>query len=1026
VAGLVREGSALAGLASGDVAWRWDVALSFAGAQRPYVEELAAVLKAHGVRCFYDADEQVYLWGKHLAEELPAIYAEQAAVVVVFVSKEHAARDWTNLERRVALSRAARERREYLLPARFDDTALPGLLSDMVAVDLRNRSPEQFAGMVLDKLNMLGIGDAEGGSASSPIALAAERPPPGAVLVSEAVPQRLGVHPAIVVQGASEDEPPAYIEREIDSGDGGLRGRLAEAARRGGFLLVVGGSSVGKTRSAYEAVRAVLPDWWLVHPADPGEVAALRDRPPSRTVLWLDEIQRYLDGQQGLTAGVMRALLNARDPVVIVATMWADTYTGYTVLPEPGEVDRYGRERELLDLARVIRISPDFTEAETARANAAAAAGDLRLQVALATSGYGLTQILAAAPLLVARWEDAKTAAPYAWAVLTAALDMARLGVRTPLSTELLSAAAADYCTGQQQANAPGDWLEQALEYATRKLHGAAAPLSPVSAGMTKIAGYTVADYLLQHCVRLRRTDTIPPSTWDGLLDQIQDPGDARRLASSAVCRLLYRYAIPLYHRAIDAGDKDAAWPLADLLVRCGALDELRAWADDGNKHAAERLAEVLAEHGDLDELRARAKAGDTHALHRLIDLLAERGDVYELGAWADAGDEHAAERLATVLAERGDLDQLRARADAGDERAAERLAAVLAVRGDLDQLRIRAEAGDTDALLRLTNLLVQRGEFDIAIQILRRQADNGVDYAARRLARLLAEHGNLDELRARASIGDIVAIRLLARLLAERGELDEAIDILRVPAAAGDVSAARRLIKLLAQRGDVDELRARADAGDERAAERLATVLAERGDLDELRARAEVGDPDAAYSLANVLAQRGDLDELRGRADAGDNTAANRLAHVLVQRQDIDGLRARVRAGEMPASWALLDLLFKSGNLDEAIKMLPALARVHSDAAAMLANLLAQRGDLDELRARTEAGDQYAARRLADVLAQRGDLDELRDRAISGDTHAAELTADLLARRSTRKDAARLRRFGLNVDGSIASGPGR
>ena len=78
------------------------------------------------MRCFYDADEQIDLWGKYLAEELSAIYGEQAAAVVVFVSAEYTAQDWTRLERRAALSRAVRERQEYVLPARFDDTALPG------------------------------------------------------------------------------------------------------------------------------------------------------------------------------------------------------------------------------------------------------------------------------------------------------------------------------------------------------------------------------------------------------------------------------------------------------------------------------------------------------------------------------------------------------------------------------------------------------------------------------------------------------------------------------------------------------------------------------------------------------------------------------------------------------------------------------------------------------------------------------------------------------------------------------------
>ena len=135
--------------------WRWDVALSFAGAQRPYVEQVAEALKAWRIRCFYDADEQIDLWGKYLAEELPAIYGEQAAAVVVFVSAEYVARDWTRLERRAALSRAVRERREYVLPARFDNTPLPGLLSDMVAIDLRHLTPQQFAAMISGKLATL-------------------------------------------------------------------------------------------------------------------------------------------------------------------------------------------------------------------------------------------------------------------------------------------------------------------------------------------------------------------------------------------------------------------------------------------------------------------------------------------------------------------------------------------------------------------------------------------------------------------------------------------------------------------------------------------------------------------------------------------------------------------------------------------------------------------------------------------------------------------------------------------------------
>jgi TIR domain len=136
---------------------RWHVALSFAGAEREYVEQVAAALQAQGVRCFYDADQQVRLWGTHLAEELPRIYARESAAVVVFVSADYAGREWTRLERRAAFSRAVAEAGVYVLPARFDDSELPGLLPDVVAVDLRSYTPPRFADLIVAKLADLGI-----------------------------------------------------------------------------------------------------------------------------------------------------------------------------------------------------------------------------------------------------------------------------------------------------------------------------------------------------------------------------------------------------------------------------------------------------------------------------------------------------------------------------------------------------------------------------------------------------------------------------------------------------------------------------------------------------------------------------------------------------------------------------------------------------------------------------------------------------------------------------------------------------
>ena len=366
--------------------------------------------------------------------------------------------------------------------------------------------------------------------------------------------------------------------------------------------------------------------------------------------------------------------------------------------------------------------------------------------------------------------------------MLTAALDVARLGGRAPLPADLLRAAAPGYCTSAQQAEAPASWFEQALAYATAKLHGAAAALAPAAgAGMGQVAGYTVADYLLQHASRERRPARVPASTWDALLSHLRDPADAARLADSAHGRLLYRYAIPLYRRAADAGDGYAAMRLAALLYsgmaayNRGDLDQLLARADAGDRYAAEMLAELRARRGDVDRLRAQAAGnGTATVLGAQYPSGAGDGDVDGLRARADAGDDLAAMQLAGLLVDRGDLDELRARADAGDRAAAWQLADLLFRRGDLDELRARADAGDGAAAIRL--------------------------------AALLAERGDLDQLRARADAGDGAA----AGRLAERGDLDQAKQLLRARADAGDEHAAMQLAghlaALLARRGQGEE----------------------------------------------------------------------------------------------------------------------------------------------------------------------------------------------------------------------------
>lgn len=131
---------------------RYDIVLSFAGENREYVEQVAEYLAERDVVVFYDRYEEATLWGKDLAEHLESVYRQQARYCVMFISSHYADKVWTRHERRAALARAMAERAEYVLPARFDDTEIPGLRPTVGYADLRRMSPQQLGELVLRKL----------------------------------------------------------------------------------------------------------------------------------------------------------------------------------------------------------------------------------------------------------------------------------------------------------------------------------------------------------------------------------------------------------------------------------------------------------------------------------------------------------------------------------------------------------------------------------------------------------------------------------------------------------------------------------------------------------------------------------------------------------------------------------------------------------------------------------------------------------------------------------------------------------
>ena len=790
---------------------RWDVALSFAGAQREYVERVAAALKARGVRCFYDADEQVELWGRHLAEELPRIYAEESAAVVVFVSAEYAGAGWTRLERRAAFSRAVAAAGVYVLPARFDDSELPGLLDDVVSVDLRRCTPQQFADLVAARL---------GGLAASPPG--GQRARAGWPLEEVTDPFALEVHRPVQPEGAVPGLPelPAYVPREHDTELGQVV--RAAAGGRSSVAVLVGGSSTGKTRACWEALHLLRDEpgpWRLWHPIDPSRPdAVLRELPGigSRTVVWLNEAQFYLDvpgtGLGERVAAGLRELLRdpARAPVLVLATLWPRFWDELTGRSDGGGGDPHAQARELL-AGHDITVPAAFTPVQLA---GLAGAGDVRLALAAQSAAGGqVVQFLAGVPELLARYRNAP---PEARAVIEAAMDARRLGTGTALPHGFLKTAASGYPDDAEWDALGEDWLEQALAYAAVPCKGTRGPLTRIRprpdlsdrrprdpagqpghlAGADGGPAYRLADWLDQHG-RALRADQIPPAQFWAAAAACAAPGDQAALGAAAAGRGLYRAAAQLHKNAAACGDLRAAAWLAD---------------PPGCLRADPRPAHWAAAHVPLDD-----PGGVAHVLG---------------GLRAAGADEQAAALLARDPAAHVSLDDPGGvahvlgglRAAGADEQAAALLARDPAAHVSLDD-----PYGVADLLDEL-------------------QAARAKDQVAALAARAAA-HVSLDDPRGVANL-----LRTL-----QAADVDEQVAALAARAPLDDPGGVARLLRTLRAAGAKDQVAA----------------LAARAPLDDpggvadlLRTLRAVGAHDQVAALAARAAARAPLDDPGGVAD--------------------------------------------------------------------------------------------------------------------------------------------------------------
>ncbi|MCL6667656.1 hypothetical protein [Streptomyces panaciradicis] len=436
-------------------------------------------------------------------------------------------------------------------------------------------------------------------------------------------PLLVGVHPAAPEGDAGSEgaRVPPFVRRDR-SGD------IEEALRTYPFVLVVGESTSGKTRAAFEAVRAVLPDAAFIAP-DPTRAGALAAaeaalRRERDAVVWLDDIERYL-GAGGLTPYLLHLHTSARDGhrTVVVGTIRVQERARYTDVqglgPDAGDAAGRRTARDVLALAHEIRLDRRWHETELARARRME--GDRRLaQAVVQADRFGVAEYLAAGPQLFMVWQDAW--APEGThvrgaALVAAAVEARRAGWLRPLPIGLLRELHEEQLTRHGGlALRPESW-EEALAWATTPWY-ATSSLLLVHASQPD--GYHVFDYLPDTLDEDARNAPIAADTWSRLITAA-DPQICEDIGWSALLHTRRTAARDAFQKALDSGVLTGAIGLALLLG-----EELRT-------EEASRILRAALRQAPVD-----ADPETTFALRRAL-------------SWWHGGSGHAEESLALTAA---------------------------------------------------------------------------------------------------------------------------------------------------------------------------------------------------------------------------------------------------------------------------------------------------------------------------------------------------------------------------------------
>ncbi|WP_146154160.1 SEL1-like repeat protein [Nocardia brasiliensis] len=693
--------------------------------------------------------------------------------------------------------------------------------------------------------------------------------------------------------GPGDDGVPPYVHRDVDDQ---LSSRMEAVRDGGGMVYLVGSSAAGKTRAAYEAMLATMPDFCVAAPVVGSDLPIVLEavlRSGVRCVLWLDDLERFL-GPGELDPVMLAACIRQRVP--IVGTIRTPQFELFNQSSRNSVDSSLGQRANIgarvLAMVDPIMLPRVWSPAELERA---VAQNDERIAEAVECHRhYGIAEYLAAGPAIWSEWRRAFDVGgrPRGAALVSAAVDLERAGLPGPYPRSLLVGLHETYLEDQGGSLLRAEPLPEAFAWACETRLGVTSPLLPVQEDR-----WSVFQYLVDRIEQLSTRPPVKDLVWQRVEQYVTTDHDAMGVAiraAEAATAVSLRVAEAIWRSRITHSSIDlaaiAAYNLGVLMLETERPDEARALflqsAEAGEPGAAFNLSVLMGEDGEEAEARqwcrAAAEAGHPEACFRLGFDLEQSGLIEEAESWyrrgAETGEHRCATNLGNIMSTTGRRDEAQiwySRAnELGDFYAAFNIGLFHHDSGRLELAvhwyELAYEQGSAEAALNLGVLRNNAGDLVEAEKWYRNAAEKGLAGAAFNVGNLFARAGANEEAEAwyrrAATDGHSPSMRMLSRLSYEAGRIPDAIAQLEQAVALGDCDAAMELAEILFELERYDEaiepLTMAAERGDRDAVFNLAAAFAHTGNTDQaqrwLRQAAEVGDIEAVTSLAQLLFQVG------------------------------------------------------------------------------------------------------------------------------------------------------------------------